>query len=660
MPIPRWKWGIEEKPKPQPVRRIPSWKRDSTRPPVKKEPIVVSRAVDQPTVTPYDYLKQHSKGITRHRLIQAEKVPGAKGKYAASMIAMRLAHGRLTPEQKREFGYRYTGWKEVPAVERKQYYGGKKHLKSLSPSEREQLIERYKKEEPAASLVFQELYKVLHGKSYEDPMEKQMWKGLTMSSGEMQKDFWKSVPAPLRWQMSGVHAFTSALAWPITLPQSLVKLATGGKTLILPDVGKELSKHKPSASPHGLISTGISEGIGALTGKGSDAWAKFQADPISGFSATIGELAGLKVGSIVVGGGLKTYRTAKIGLKYGKEDMLAYIRGEQVLVKSYPVAKGYPHIFRKGDRYASIWKYKGFGKKELVSLKKAAKLGKEGTMGVYYTPFGKRFEFRVTYESLKVKGLFRKIITKTYASTGKSHWVLEKGTTPKPVHIFTARDSGMVVKGFWKDTGAYQTLVPARTIHARPMISGRMHHAGYLGREGIKISVQDLSIGSLSSLGSALGYLSASALSNELRQKDRSLSVSKSAFKNIYAYATMPSMASVSLSDYAQIQKMKTASMSKSAMLSKAKTVFSTHGKWGRAFYDYSLMPKIPFLLPDDITRKKKKKEFDITPIDFTYHERVHPMRDIEKQLSIKSFDKSFGKDISKEIKKIMKKMKGV
>lgn len=615
------------------------------------------RKTDQPDNAAWEYLKSHTRGKAKHRLIQAERVPGAKGKYAASMVAMRLAYGRLTPEQKREFGYRYTEWGEIPAVERKQYYGGKKHLESLSSSEREQLIERFKKEEPTSALVHGELSKILHAESSED---QRIWKGLTLSEGEQQKDFWKSIPDPMRWGISGVHAFASASLWGITLPQSLVKLFTGGKTLILPDVSKELSKYKPMAAPSGLLSTAISEGIGAYTGKGSDAWAKFQKDIGSGISATIGEIAGLKIGSVPVSGGLKTFRIAKIGLKYGKKDMLSYMRGAKVLARQYPVMKGFPKIYRSGDKYASIWKYKGLGKKVLVSSKEVPKLGKTGSGYFRFTPLGKRLEFRVIYENLKVKGIFRKTITKTYASTGKSHWILEKGVSSKPVHLFTARDSGMVVKGFLKSNDAYATLT--RQIHARPMISGRMHHAGYLTAETIKLPAGLSHSLSMSAIGYGMSQVTLGALNTEMKQANLGLSVSRSALKRASAFENISIQSGAQNLDFAQVQKQlqsyKTKTLSK---LSTAYSFPSTHGGRGKATTSapFSLtLPKIAIWLPGDRTRRKKKSFFDIPPPDFAYHERIHPSRDIEKMLDVKGLTTGNMKGLSKEMEKISKSFK--
>lgn len=595
------------------------------------------RVREQPVEEPYDYLIEHSKGKARQRLIQAGRVPGAKGKYAASIIASRLAHSRLTPEQKAEFGFRYTRWEEIPATERKHYYGGKEHLESLSLTEKEQVIERFKKEEPTSAYFYKEFYGGLYGKS-DEFIQNQMWKGLTLTEEEQQKSFWEGMPSFLRWQVSGVHAFGSAVLWPVILPQAGVKLAIGGKTLILPDVGKEISKYKPGAMPSGLISTGVSEGIGALTGKGSDAWSKFQADPFSGIFATVGEWYGLKVGSIPVSTGI---RIARIGLKYGKKGTLSYIKGEKILVKEYPLVKGYPKTFREGDTFARIWKFKGFGKTKLVHPSQAASL--KPFRGGYARLTGDpSFDFKLIYEGIKVKGLFRKTITQRYASTGVS--IFEKGyTVPYTVKgglqipYIAVKKTPKILKGLWKDSNAYGSLVT--TVKARPMVSS-YRHAGYLAKEVVKISAKDVSMGSLSSLGYGLGYLSASALSNELRNADRTLSVSKSAFKTIQAYDVMPSMASLSLQESIQMQKMKTVSMLKPISLSQTKTSLSKPSRGGRTSFDYpSFMPKIALLPFKDPFKRKKKTPFDVASFEISFHKREHKiikLEDLIKGNSIK------------------------
>jgi len=322
-----------------------------TRPPQEEE--FVGPPEPEKEETSYEYLREYGDAKSQARFGIVERLPPSRSRQVLSQVAGVAAHKSLSPEEKEEFGYRYTKWEEIPVTERKQYYGGKQHLESLSPSEREQMLEKFKEEEPRSAFFYKEFYS-LYGKS-DKYIQEQMWKGVTLTEEQQQKRFWKSVPEPIRWPMAGVYAFGSAVVWPITLPQTGIKLLTGGKTLFLPDVGKELSKYQPRAMPSGLISTGISEGIGAITGEGSDAWARFQEDSFSGISATVGEIAGLKVGGTVVKGGLKTYRITRVGLKYGKKDMMSYIRGEKILAKHYPVAKGYPKIYRSGDKYASIW-----------------------------------------------------------------------------------------------------------------------------------------------------------------------------------------------------------------------------------------------------------------------------------------------------------------
>jgi len=286
----------------------------------------------EPDTAPYDYLVQHSKGKARQRLIQAGRVPGAKGKYAASIVASRLAHRRLTPEQKEEFGFRYTDWESIPASERGKYYGGSRHLKSLPKEKQRELGKEYYEQETkdglgdfditefGTKMAGEDLSTIYSGskKVWKEKEYEYMWQKLSTPSSKLKDIYFSKLSDPVKWFTSASFMAADLTLLPVTLGQSAVKLFTGkgdpfqrlqtGKTLILPDVGKSLARHR-AGSPLGFGSVLISEGMGALTGKGSDEWERFQKHPISGAFATLGEAVGYLTGTTAlkmgVGGPLK-------------------------------------------------------------------------------------------------------------------------------------------------------------------------------------------------------------------------------------------------------------------------------------------------------------------------------------------------------------------
>jgi len=171
---------------------------------------------------------------------------------------------------------------------------------------------------------------------------------------------------------------------------------------------------------------------------------------------------------------------------------------------------------------------------------------------------------------------------------------LEKGIKPKDIVHFTARDSGTIVKGFWKDTSAYQSLVPPRTIHARPMISGRMHHIGYLKDSSIFLSS---SIIPSSSVMAAMASLSRIDYRSDVAQElDRmSLSAfdmgqpSAQRINTSQIQLQQPLQESLSLSGLEQVQKqlqkteLKQAQMQQQVMIHLPQTTTRMHPRISRA-----------------------------------------------------------------------------
>ena len=188
----------------------------------------------------------------------------------------------------------------VPMSEWKYYPGGSEYMKARKESMIDKYIESGEvgtlRTDPSKLTSARGIGGIYAGAGPQVDVDvgairRQAWDKLTLTPEQHHEKYFYEMPAPVRWASSAAHAGLQALAFPITLPQTVIKFATGGKTLILPDVGEALYKIRPGG-PTGIIETGISEGVGAITGKSPGAWERFTKDPISGLFATGGELIG--------------------------------------------------------------------------------------------------------------------------------------------------------------------------------------------------------------------------------------------------------------------------------------------------------------------------------------------------------------------------------
>jgi len=123
---------------------------------------------------------------------------------------------------------------------------------------------------------------------------------------EYREQYYEEMHPAQRISSSFISNLTQAAMWPVTLPQTVVKYATGtgewtdvggrittGKPLFLPDVGTSLYKASPEG-PSGLIGATISE---AITLGEAPAFEKAQKYPLETAAGTIGEILGLKAGA---------------------------------------------------------------------------------------------------------------------------------------------------------------------------------------------------------------------------------------------------------------------------------------------------------------------------------------------------------------------------
>jgi len=244
---------------------------------------------------------------------------------------------RLTLSKKFEYNLRFGDLGKVPVVDWKYWEGGKEYIAGLPSVKRNELIDKYLAEHPGtvdtwsqiktgfdvamthspmlgipifvASLFgIKESEKALRKVETPIGIKQVAWEKIQYTPTEIGQQQYDRLNVFQRSIYSAQHNLISATAWPVTLAQTGIKYVTGtgditdplgriqsGKTLVLPDVGKALQESK-MGGPSGIISVGVSEGIGAWTGEGSDEWAKAQKYPVETFFATSGEILGIYAG----------------------------------------------------------------------------------------------------------------------------------------------------------------------------------------------------------------------------------------------------------------------------------------------------------------------------------------------------------------------------
>lgn len=259
----------------------------------------------------------------------------------------------LTPQQMEQYSFEVTKWPTPSEIAHNVYRegmrpediffikvdeekylrpGAEKYIESLDPYSRYRLgqqlylkIDELGISADVSSRRFGQILKMYPGEPSKASSEVGIEAFVLGSEGLRQKTFAEMDPVG-RVVTSFVPTFVSALSWPITLPQSLVKLATGGKTLILPDVAAEIEKHRVGV--HGVIGPAIAE-----------QW--FQQDvssikemqmkyPLETIFASIGEVWGIYTGGKALSLGIKGvgYATSRVKdyLSYGWQKMMMNVK----------------------------------------------------------------------------------------------------------------------------------------------------------------------------------------------------------------------------------------------------------------------------------------------------------------------------------------------
>lgn len=261
------------------------------------------------------------------------------------------AYERLSPENKETFGYHFTDWQSVEPSMIRDYPGGQRYLSSLRPDERSSIIDKvlkYNKSFPQggigsisavelsrrAGLYVNEHY---HEYNTADLFEKARrevtWQALTEDPIAFREKTFMSYPWYQRVQIAGISAAGDVSFGMASLPQTGYKLVTGNT--VGPDIMKTWEEARPGA-PYDLITTGISEGTAYFTNTDSRAWERFQADPLSGLTATGTSL-------LTMWGAGRGFHVAKVGTIRGLGKVRSYGLEHGVTLPSYAqISYNYP------------------------------------------------------------------------------------------------------------------------------------------------------------------------------------------------------------------------------------------------------------------------------------------------------------------------------
>ena len=241
------------------------------------------------------------------------------------------AYTSLSPREKQGYRSRFV-FPSMSVEEIKQYEGGVEYLQSLPPERKNLLIDQYLKKHPdlqkeSLAVRQRDVTSALFPTSSSDvtmgagttyqPKSKRStrdtaWDLITTSEMDLQKKYYNELGVFPKAVLSYNRAFVNTLVFPVTFTQTGYQYVTGSGKLTdftgRLQTGKQLGPNvqqllhtQPGSNvgPSGIISTGISEGIDYLFGKKgnerSNAWQKFIQDPLSGISATGGELLGMAI-----------------------------------------------------------------------------------------------------------------------------------------------------------------------------------------------------------------------------------------------------------------------------------------------------------------------------------------------------------------------------
>lgn len=219
------------------------------------------------------------------------------------------AYEEMSEQEKAQYNIKYI----LPYVDKpeeiKYYPGGRQYLENLSEEEKQQLIDRYLEENPdlqqeseavrqrdlTRTLFPRKTEDIPDGTQYTPVSERQKrdtaWDLISKTEQDLKEKYYGQLDPYAKGVLGYSRGVTETVATPITLPQAVIKYATGEQ--VGPDVSGALQR-QPGAGigPTGIQGAIASEAIGFVTGKGSQEFEKIAKDPLTAVGASFGEFVG--------------------------------------------------------------------------------------------------------------------------------------------------------------------------------------------------------------------------------------------------------------------------------------------------------------------------------------------------------------------------------
>ena len=323
----------------------------------------------------FEYLKEHADAREKIFIQRIENMFPSPAKTGLMQIGGIKAYHSLSPSEKQEYGFLFTDWSEIPSGELKYYPGSGLYFESLSPGQKEDLIQSIIGDTKGAfpiegisdisilQLSRRAAQYVQKGMSFQEARQKTIWEALTTDIPSFKTETYGMMPFFERSSFAVGSVFQSAALWPISLTQTGLKYVSGegaltdpieriktGKTLgLFPDVVQTIEGQH--MGPHGGINVAFSEVVGLFTGDHSEL-EMAKKYPVETFFATIGEIGGLYVGgqalqmaksSVIKGGGFIRSAAAKHRISLPSYSQISRYY-PQTMLRSWWVRRGSKNI----------------------------------------------------------------------------------------------------------------------------------------------------------------------------------------------------------------------------------------------------------------------------------------------------------------------------
>lgn len=232
---------------------------------------------------------------TKQKIIQSVNEPATAERTGFSQV-VRSVYMELPYESKAQYNIQFLDWSKIKPEEIQHYPGGTTYLQNVSERKRNQLIDRFL--EKNAGGVSAEKYAsiggIYSGMKPTDPkiQREWAWEEISMSDVERRTKYWEKLPSYARLYSSTFQGTARTIFGTLSLPYYGSKLIRGkGFGPDFSEIPRTYDVGEGVRGP-GLIRTGISEGIGAVTGESPGLWERVKQRPVESIFATGGELLG--------------------------------------------------------------------------------------------------------------------------------------------------------------------------------------------------------------------------------------------------------------------------------------------------------------------------------------------------------------------------------